>query len=144
MNETISTAEATRLRQQLMTMVRRLRRQASQDTLPFGLLAVLGAIDRAGGDITPTELARKENMRSSNLASALRELAAAELIRRHSDPRDGRRVRVGLTEAGQAVLRRNRQLRDGWLQRGLQQLSADERAALLLAGDVLERLAAME
>ncbi|XLM22343.1 MarR family transcriptional regulator, partial [Chromobacterium piscinae] len=61
-------------RQQLMTMARRLRRQGSMDVLPFGLLTVLGAIDRAGGDITPSDLARRENLRSSNLASALREL----------------------------------------------------------------------
>ena len=139
-----ATLEATRLRQQLMSMVRRLRRQGSLDVLPFGLLAVLGAIDRAGGDITPTELARRENLRSSNLASALRELDASGLIRRTQDLDDGRRVRVGLSEAGEAALRRNRQLRDGWLQQALQGLSAEERGVLLRAGELLERLAAAE
>ncbi|POZ60150.1 MarR family winged helix-turn-helix transcriptional regulator [Chromobacterium alticapitis] len=144
MNEIISTKDATRLRQQLMSMTRRLRSQGSQDVLPFGLLTVLGAIDRAGGDITPSELARQENMRSSNLAGALRELEAAGLIRRSPDPQDGRRVRVGLSEAGLAALGRNRRLRDGWLQRALDSLSAEERAALLRAGELLERLAAAD
>ncbi|WP_236250674.1 MarR family winged helix-turn-helix transcriptional regulator [Chromobacterium phragmitis] len=136
--------EATRLRQQLMAMTRRLRSQGSKDTLSFGLLTVLGAIDRAGGDITPTELARRESLRSSNLASALRELDASGLIRRAQDPDDGRRVRVGLSEAGAAALRRNRQLRDGWLQRSLQGLSAEERELLRRAGELLERLAAAD
>ncbi|AXE29601.1 MarR family transcriptional regulator [Chromobacterium phragmitis] len=136
--------EATRLRQQLMAMTRRLRSQGSKDTLSFGLLTVLGAIDRAGGDITPTELARRESLRSSNLASALRELDASGLIRRTQDPDDGRRVRVGLSEAGAAALRRNRQLRDGWLQRSLQGLSAEERELLRRAGELLERLAAAD
>ncbi|MFB9158815.1 MarR family winged helix-turn-helix transcriptional regulator [Chromobacterium violaceum] len=140
----LPTIEASLLRRQLMSMVRRLRRQGSMDVLPFGLLTILGAIDRAGGDITPTELARRENLRSSNLASALRELDASGLIRRTQDPDDGRRVRVGLSEAGEAALRRNRQLRDGWLQQALQGLSAEERDTLLRAGALLERLAASE
>ncbi|MCD0495165.1 MarR family transcriptional regulator [Chromobacterium violaceum] len=140
----LPTIEASLLRRQLMAMVRRLRRQGSMDVLPFGLLTILGAIDRAGGDITPTELARRENLRSSNLASALRELDASGLIRRTQDPDDGRRVRVGLSEAGAEALRRNRQLRDGWLQQALQGLSAEERDTLLRAGALLERLAASE
>ncbi|OHX15615.1 MarR family transcriptional regulator [Chromobacterium sinusclupearum] len=144
MSKAISTEEATRLRQQLMTMARRLRRQGSQDVLPFGLLTVLGAIDRAGGDITPSELARNENMRSSNLAGALRELEAAALIVRRPDPQDGRRVRVGLSDAGRAALASNRHLRDGWLQHALDSLAADERAVLLRAGELLERLAAID
>ncbi|OHX12425.1 MarR family winged helix-turn-helix transcriptional regulator [Chromobacterium sphagni] len=142
--ELMPTVEATRLRMQLMAMVRRLRRQASQDVLPFGLLTVLGAIDRAGDDITPTELARQESMRSSNLASALRELEAGGLILRQSDPEDGRRVRVRLSTVGAAALRRNRQLRDGWLQAQLAGLAEDDRTLLLRAGELLERLAAAE
>lgn len=144
MNEIISTQDATRLRLQLMSMTRRLRSQGSQDVLPFGLLTVLGAIDRAGGDITPSELARKENLRSSNLAGALRELEDGGLILRRPDAQDGRRVRVGLSEAGRAALSRNRQLRDGWLQRALDSLCAEERATLLRAGELLERLAAAD
>ena len=134
-------AEATRLRMQLMTMTRRLRQQASQDVLPFGLLAVLGAIDRAGGEATPTELARGESLRSSNLAGLLRELEGGGLIRRLPDPEDGRRVRVQLSAAGAAALRRNRQLRDGWLQARLDGLGDSDRALLLRAGALLERLA---
>ncbi|OBU87284.1 MarR family transcriptional regulator [Chromobacterium subtsugae] len=134
-------AAATRLRMQLMTMTRRLRQQASQDVLPFGLLAVLGAIDRAGGEATPTELARGESLRSSNLAGLLRELEGGGLIRRLPDPEDGRRVRVQLSAAGAAALQRNRQLRDGWLQARLDGLGDADRALLLRAGALLERLA---
>ncbi|XIF03119.1 MarR family transcriptional regulator [Serratia marcescens] len=61
---------------------------------------LLGAIDRHGGEATPSLLAESERMRSSNLAAALRELEADGLLVRTPDAEDKRRVRVRLTPAG--------------------------------------------
>ncbi|WP_422766299.1 MarR family winged helix-turn-helix transcriptional regulator, partial [Pseudomonas aeruginosa] len=79
------------------TLTRRLRREAQADPVQFSQLVVLGAIDRLGGDVTPSELAAAERMRSSNLAALLRELERGGLIVRHADPQDGRRTRVSLS-----------------------------------------------
>lgn len=134
-------AEATRLRMQLMTMTRRLRQQASQDVLPFGLLAVLGAIDRAGGEATPTELARGESLRSSNLAGLLRELEGGGLIRRLPDPEDGRRVRVQFVGGRRRGLAAQSPAAR-WLAAGAAGWTGRrDRALLLRAGALLERLA---
>jgi len=55
--------------------------------------------------LTPTELARATGERTTNITHICDELARRELITRHQDPRDRRRVVIELTEAGQALLR---------------------------------------
>ncbi|TGB31628.1 MarR family winged helix-turn-helix transcriptional regulator [Burkholderia thailandensis] len=134
--------QASRLRGHITALNRRLRREAQADPVQFSQLVVLGAIDRLGGNVTPSELASAERMRSSNLAALLRELDGAGLIQRHADPADGRRSRVTLTAIGKQMLYGNRAKREEWLVRAMQAcLNADERALLAAAGPLLERLA---
>lgn len=45
---------AAHLRSQVTTLTRRLRREAQADPVQFSQLVVLGAIDRLGGDVTPS------------------------------------------------------------------------------------------
>ncbi|RTF15458.1 MarR family transcriptional regulator, partial [Serratia marcescens] len=89
--------DVTLLRTQLMSLVRRLRRESRSDEKSWAQLMLLGAIDRHGGEATPSLLAESERMRSSNLAAALRELEADGLLVRTPDAEDKRRVRVRLT-----------------------------------------------
>ncbi|KVD89596.1 MarR family transcriptional regulator [Burkholderia sp. ABCPW 14] len=136
---------ASRLRGQVTALTRRLRREAQADPVQFSQLVVLGAIDRLGGDVTPSELASAERMRSSNLAALLRELEGGGLIQRHADPDDGRKSRVSLTATGKRMLYGNRAKREEWLVRAMHAcLTADERALLAAAGPLLERLARYE
>ncbi|UTH76235.1 MarR family winged helix-turn-helix transcriptional regulator [Chromobacterium sp. IIBBL 290-4] len=140
-NISLLPADATRLSQQLMNLARKLRKPAAEDVLPMGLLSVLTAIDRADGEATPSQLSRSEGMRSSNLASALRELEEEGLILRRPDLVDGRKTRLSVSEAGRAALQRNRLLRDGWLLEAMRELDEDELAVLLRAGPLMEKLA---
>ncbi|WP_241171218.1 MarR family transcriptional regulator, partial [Serratia marcescens] len=80
--------DVTLLRTQLMSLVRRLRRESRSDEKSWAQLMLLGAIDRHGGEATPSLLAESERMRSSNLAAALRELEADGLLMRTPDAED--------------------------------------------------------
>jgi DNA-binding MarR family transcriptional regulator len=134
--------EMEQLRIQLMTLTRRLRREAQSDDRSWARLLVLGAIDRHNGNATPSQLAATENMQSSNLAAALRELEADELIVRTPDIEDRRKVRVQVTRAGRQLLEESRTRRDTWLAKAVEtSLSGEERQQLLDAGALLERIA---
>jgi DNA-binding MarR family transcriptional regulator len=104
---------------------------------------VLGAIDRHGGSATPSVLAVDEGMTSSNLAALLRELHASKLIVRTPDADDRRKVRVALSAAGRKMLHNNRARRERWLAEAVEAcLTAAERAHLVKAGPLLERIMA--
>lgn len=133
---------ATRLRGQISGLARRLRQEAQVDPVQFSQLVVMGAIDRLGDGVSPTEICAAERIRSSNLAVLLRELEAAGYIKRQADTLDRRRTRLSLTAKGRRVLHGNRTLRGKWLaQAMLQSLDARERSVVLEAGELLERLA---
>ncbi len=126
-----------------MNLSRRLRREALSDDRSWVRVLLLGAIDRAGDAATPSTLARSESMRSSNLAAALRGLEADGLIVRTPDPADRRKVRIGLTRRGRDLLHESIAHGEHWLANAVEQvLTGKERARLIEAGELLERLAA--
>jgi DNA-binding MarR family transcriptional regulator len=130
------------LRAQIMSMARRLRREANSDEGAWSRLLLLGAIDRQGGNVTPSQLAASEGMRSSNLAAALRDLERLRLLRRTPDQHDGRVVRLSLTASGKTSLNAVRLSRDRWLAKAIDLcLTPKELTVLLQAGDLIERLA---
>src|SRR3979490_1688823 len=94
----------TQLRMQLMTVSRRLRREAHADDRSWARLLVLGAIDRPGGSATPSVLAVDQGMRSSNLPAMLRSLQERKLIVRTPDDEDRRKVRIRLSPLGRRWL----------------------------------------
>ena len=125
-----------------MELARRLRREAGSDEETWSRLLLLGAIDRSGDAATPTTLAVAEGLRSSNLAKALKELEARELITRQSAADDRRQVKVALTEGGRATLEEVRSRRDRWLAAAIEAtLTAEERATLAAAAALMSRLA---
>ena len=125
-----------------MSMSRRLRREANTDEGSWSRLLLLGAIDRQGGVVTPSQLALSEGMRSSNLAASLRELERMQLIRRTPDKHDKRVIRLSLTTLGKTNLNEVRLSRDRWLADAIGLcLTPKELGLLLKAGDLIERLA---
>ncbi len=133
--------DIAQLRTQLMGMSRRLRREAQTDDQSWARLLVLGAIDRHGGSATPSVLAADEGMRSSNLATALRDLEAKRLIVRTPDAEDRRKVRIRLSAVGRKLLYDNRARRERWLAETMNVcLTASECADLIKAGPLLERI----
>lgn len=126
-----------------MGVSRRLRREATADDRSWARLLVLGAIDRHGELATPSVLAADEGMRSSNLAAALRSLEARKLIVRTQDAKDRRKVRLRLSAAGQRFLNESRARGERWLAEAMDAcLTAGERAVLIKAGALLDRMAA--
>lgn len=130
-------------RAQMKLLQRRLRSELRPvHGLSRQALQVLGVVDRLPTGAQPRLVAEELNMTSSNVAAALRELEAADLIFRRKDPGDSRRVRLSVTERGSAVVSDFRSERDTWFGRAVEAvLSPDEQRLLLAAGRLLQRLA---
>jgi Transcriptional regulators len=134
--------QVTELRDQIVALARRLRQSARADHESWTALMALGAIQRGGGNATPTQIATELELRSSNMAQLLRELDQRGLIRRTPDASDKRKIRLSLTEAGNIVVRESRAQRDSWLAGAIAAcLSPVEQAQLFAAGDLLRRIA---
>jgi DNA-binding MarR family transcriptional regulator len=134
--------EVSELRNNLIALARRLRQSDRGVRENWTELMALGAIQRAEGQSTPTQIALELELRSSNLAQILGELDGRGLIQRTPDPADKRKVRLSLTEAGFALVQETRAMRDSWLENAMEtSLSLEEQAQLIAAGDLMRRLA---
>ncbi len=120
---------------------KRLRQEAQNHPETWSQMLVLSAIDQMDGMATPSKIAEAENIRSSNLASLLKDLEARDLITRTPDTQDRRRTWIGLSEQGQSVLQASRQRRDEWLAEAADAcLTASERKQLDAAGLLMDKL----
>ncbi|MEJ2579530.1 MAG: MarR family transcriptional regulator [Kineosporiaceae bacterium] len=131
---------AAELRVALVRSVRRIRAEKSDRDLGDGQYSVLAVLDRHEA-MTPRELADHEGVRPPSMTRTLASLVELGLVARADDPRDGRQVLVRLTEAGRDTIRDTRRRRDAWLARRLAELSAEDRAVLARAAELLGRLA---
>ncbi|MPQ82996.1 MarR family transcriptional regulator [Pseudomonas sp. MAFF 730085] len=128
-------------RGQVTRLSKRLRQEALNHPETWSQMLVLSAIDHMDGTATPSKIAEAENIRSSNLASLLRDLEARELITRTQDTGDRRRAWIGLSEKGRLVLQASRDRRDEWLGNAVEAyLSDEERKQLEAAGVLMEKL----
>ncbi len=134
--------ELRRFRNQMRMLGRRLRHELpSVHGVSRSAVHVLRVIARAP-DPSPSDVAEKLRMTSSNVAAALRELEDADLVRRVRDPEDGRRVRLSMTDAGADAISCLHAERDTWLGRAVEALlSDDDEITLLRAGELMQRLA---
>jgi len=129
---------ASELRVVLGQLFRRLR---SENRLPFAHGAVLARLER-DGPASASELAAAERVRPQSMAETVNDLVADGLVARAPHPTDKRSTLVSLTDAGRETLHADRLLREGWLAQAIsEQLSAEERRALVAALDLLRRLA---
>src|ERR1700722_8657282 len=131
-----------RFRTQMRMLGRRLRRELPPVRgVSRSAVQVLRVVAR-GPEPSPTDVAEKVRMTSSNVAAALRELESAGMVRRGRDPEDGRRVRLSITVTGTDAVSCVHAERDTWLGRAVAALlSDDEQVTLLRAGELMERLA---
>jgi DNA-binding MarR family transcriptional regulator len=132
---------AVALRVSVGLLVRRLRLVQGTGELTMPASSALARLDR-GGPTTPSALARQEQISPQSMGATLSGLEARGLVERHSDPEDGRRIVISLSEAGLAALRDKRNARTERLAEALSSGFTDaEQRQLMAAVPLIERLA---
>jgi DNA-binding MarR family transcriptional regulator len=107
-------------------------------------LSVLGLLRREG-PMSAGELACAERVQPQSLTRTLAALEARGGIHRHPDPADRRRSVLSITEAGREILLADVAQRDSWLAMAIaEQLSPAETHLVMMAGELMERLAKAE
>lgn len=120
-------------------LLRRLRREDVKAGLTGPRLSALSVIV-FGGPITLGDLATAEQVKPPTMTRLVRALEAEGLVRRESDARDGRVVRVRATPKGESLLHAGRTRRVRRLSEPLASLTTEERAVLQNAADILARV----
>jgi DNA-binding MarR family transcriptional regulator len=120
---------------------RRLRQVRVVEDLAQPESIALSSLAR-NGPATSAELARIENVRPQSMHATVTSLVRRGLVSRAPDPADGRRMVLELTAAGRAKARDKRSARSAQIATVLaSDFTAEERATLLAAAPLLERLA---
>ncbi|MFL5846200.1 MAG: MarR family winged helix-turn-helix transcriptional regulator [Solirubrobacteraceae bacterium] len=129
---------ASQLRIAVARTARTLRREAGGGLSPTSA-AALATIDR-NGSLTPSELATRERIQRPTATRLIANLEAAGLIERMADPADQRSCLLSLTPEGTETLHDIRTRKDAFLADRLKGLSAEDRATLRRAAELLEKL----
>lgn len=133
-------AAARDLRVVFSRLRRRLKDVATGSDLTPSQTAVLTRLWKEGASST-SALAAAEKVRPQSMATTLTGLDQHGLIRRAPDPNDGRRQMISLTAAGRRRAESDRQVREEWLARAMQErYSERERRVVLEALGLLQRL----
>jgi DNA-binding MarR family transcriptional regulator len=136
---TIATPDlAGRLRLAITRTARRMRQEAGGGLTP-SLVAALSTIERHA-PMTPSELAARERIQRPTATRLLARLEQDGLVARTPDPTDGRSSLVSPTDAARELLDEVRTRKTAYLARRLEDLSAEERAALDRAATILESI----
>jgi DNA-binding MarR family transcriptional regulator len=129
---------AGQLRLIIVRTARRLRQEAGGELSP-SLTAALSTIERHG-PLTPGEVAVRERIQRPTVTRVLARLEEQGLIERMPDVRDRRSSLVTASPAGRALLAELRTRKTAFLAARIETLSAEERATLERAADILERM----
>lgn len=127
------------LRLACMRISRRIRFESTDEVAPHQF-SVLCRLEE--GALTPRALADIEKVSAPSMTRTVGHLVDAGLVERHDDPEDGRRVLVELTPWGRETLAEIRVRRGRWMYERVHELSPQERATLVEATEILERVAA--
>jgi DNA-binding MarR family transcriptional regulator len=130
---------ADRLHSAAIHLLRRLRREDDASGVPAPQLSALSVIVFAG-PVTLGALATAEQVRPPTITRLVEKLERAGLVERSADPADRRIARVAATPRGVKLLHDGRRRRVASLAASLRELPAAERAALLKAVPVLEKV----
>ncbi|MBM6402244.1 MarR family transcriptional regulator [Phycicoccus sp. MQZ13P-5] len=127
------------LRVVCMRISRRVRFESTVDLAPHQFSVLVRLED---GPRTPKEVADIERVSAPSMSRTVSGLVEAGLVARADDPTDGRQVILSLTAEGRRKVKETRRRRDQWLATRLEHLTDAERALLVEATALLERVAA--
>jgi DNA-binding MarR family transcriptional regulator len=128
------------LRLAVMRFSRRIRNQRVDTSVTLTHLAALSTLKR-NGPMSPGELAAQERVQPPSMTRVVVALEGMGLVTRTPHPTDGRQVIIRLTAAAEELLDAEARAREAWLSGRLQELTAEERAVLREAADIMEKLA---
>ena len=132
---------AAAIRRATTRFQRRLRVEGPRDGLSPSKLSAFGLLRRAGGPMTPGELALADGLQPQSITRVLAELEESGFIARARDAADARQFLISLTDSGESALAADMHERDAWLARAMvRELSPTERKVLTLAADLMERV----
>jgi DNA-binding MarR family transcriptional regulator len=121
---------------------RRLRQERPPHELGMTAMSVLSSLHRLG-PAGPSQLAERERVQPQTMTRTLATLEKRGLVRRSAHPTDGRATVISITDAGHALIHRDRQQRDEWLGQAMRErLSEAEREILAVAAKLLDQLSA--
>ena len=134
---------ATELRISVSRLARRLRAERIARGLATELsdtqLGALAALERHDA-MTPGELAEHEKVQPPSMTRVIAVLEERGLVRRAAHPTDRRQVILTVTQQGRDLVQLVRRRREAWLAQRMQELTPEERATLLAAAPILEKL----
>src|ERR1700691_2606404 len=135
---------ATAMRISITRLARRLRVErlglgGTEAVLSDIQLAALAALERHDA-MTPGELAEHEKVQPPSMTRVIAVLEERGLVRRAAHPTDRRQVILTVTQQGRDLVQLVRLRREAWLAQRMQELTPEERATLLAAAPILEKL----
>lgn len=110
---------------------RRLRELAGDEDLTPSQSAVLSRLDKQGA-ATASDLAAGERVRPQSMAATVAALDRLGFVERRPDPEDGRRQLLSLSAEGRERLQGDRQARQEWLARTLQERCTEEQRRTII------------
>lgn len=131
---------ASRLNSAAIHLLRGMRPVDQQAGLTPARLSALSVLVFAG-PCSLGRLARTEGVAGPTMTRIVDGLAELGLARREPHPDSGRSVRISATPAGEALMQAARERRIEAVVRALEQLPARDRARVLAAAPLLDRLA---
>lgn len=140
--EDVTVTDQTELGADLLSVVARLNRLATQRTrlpLPWAQARLLSTIEDQG-EARISDLAYLDHCSQPTMTTQVRRLEDAGLVSRTTDPGDARAVLIAITDRGRRVLEQARVDRAAAINPRLERLTADDRQTLTAAVDVIRRI----
>jgi DNA-binding MarR family transcriptional regulator len=139
MSDAAALSEARLLRRAIARLQRSFRQSRDIDAPTPAQLSALGTLRRDGAMATG-ELAERERLKPQSVTRLVAALIESKLVERVADPADRRRQVLAITDEGSRRLGREMQRRDERLALEIASLSAGDRATLLAACVLIERM----
>ncbi|MBV8929822.1 MAG: MarR family transcriptional regulator [Mycobacteriaceae bacterium] len=123
----------------VVRLARQLRFRRSDSPVSLSQLSALNTLSKEGA-MTPGALAVRERVRPPSMTRVIASLAELGFVARTAHPADGRQVLVSVSDAGIHLIEAERRASQEWLRERLAQLSADQRATLMSAAELMTAL----